>query len=112
MLLTKYLSLQGTANLVPMLSPPGNEVEVQLNGVQGNKCFRCGKQGHLPRLSPLGSWVHFSPRTHDTYVKSPNVVGFLWILRFPPTGNVDRVGWDSNQINLFCHRLNIYKFNN
>jgi hypothetical protein len=24
----------------------------------------------------------------------PKVVGFLWVLRFPPTGNVDRVGWD------------------
>ena len=24
----------------------------------------------------------------------PKVVGFLRVLRFPPTGNVDRVGWD------------------
>jgi hypothetical protein len=24
----------------------------------------------------------------------PVVVGFLRVLQFPPTGNVDRVGWD------------------
>jgi hypothetical protein len=24
----------------------------------------------------------------------PKVVGILRVLRFPPTGNVDRVGWD------------------
>ena len=117
-------------------------------------------------LSPLGSWVPFSLRTHETYVQRPRnrggghwgqvplhflylgkkcpfsgmkvpcfhrievpflqnlsalfgqcpltfevlprplpmwkesvnalpkVVGFLRVLRFPPTGNVDRVGWD------------------
>jgi hypothetical protein len=35
---------------------------------------------------------------HDTYVKKsvntlPKVVGFFRVLRFRPTGNVDRVGW-------------------
>ena len=35
---------------------------------------------------------------HDTQVKRTlelsKVVGFLRVLRFPPTWNVDRVGWD------------------
>jgi hypothetical protein len=44
------------------------------------------------RVSPLRSW------THDTYVKrvsqrSTESHGFLRVPRFPPTGNVDRVGW-------------------
>ena len=50
------------------------------------------------QLSPLRSWVRFSLRTHDTSVKRviqrSAVVGFLRVLRFSPTGNVDRVGWD------------------
>ena len=27
----------------------------------------------------------------------PKVLGFLRVLQFPPTGNVDRVGWDKRQ---------------
>ena len=36
--------------------------------------------------------VPFSLRTHDTYVIK--VVSFLRVLRFPPTGNGDSVGYD------------------
>ena len=25
---------------------------------------------------------------------TPGRLGFLWVLQFPPTGNVDKVGWD------------------
>ncbi len=25
---------------------------------------------------------------------TPGRLGFLWVLQFPPTGNVDTVGWD------------------
>ena len=40
-----------------------------------------------------------SLRSRDIHVKEsvnalPKVVGFLLVLRFLPTGNVDRVGWD------------------
>jgi hypothetical protein len=49
-------------------------------------------------FSPPRSWVRLSVQAHDTHVKRvnapPKVVGFLRALRFPPTGNVDRVGWD------------------
>ncbi len=52
------------------------------------------------RLSPLLTWVQFPlGTTYDSYMKRvsqrslPKVVGFLRVLRFPPTGNVDRVGW-------------------
>jgi hypothetical protein len=37
--------------------------------------------------------------TYDCHVKDlanalPKVVGFLRVLRFPPMGNVDRIGWN------------------
>jgi hypothetical protein len=46
------------------------------------------------RLSHLRSWVRFSLRTHvkESVNVLPNGVGFLRVLRFPPTGKVDRVG--------------------
>jgi hypothetical protein len=40
-------------------------------------------------LSPLRSWDRFSLLSH-----LQDVVVFPQVLRFPPTGNVDRVGWD------------------
>ncbi len=45
------------------------------------------------------SWVQFSLKTRDTYVKTvshalPKIAGFLRVLRFPLTGNIDRVDWD------------------
>ena len=59
----------------------------------------CGS-GQTTRLSPLRYRVR-SPvwwtRTQSSCEKSkvnalPKVVGFLRVLRFPPTGKVDRVG--------------------
>ena len=51
------------------------------------------------RLSPLRSRIRISVRTRYTHVRRvnalPRVVGFLRVLRFPPTWNVDRVGWGS-----------------
>jgi hypothetical protein len=44
----------------------------------------------------LGSWVgRFDFRCGLESVNAlPKVVGFLRVFWFPPTGNVDRVGWD------------------
>ncbi len=46
------------------------------------------------------TWVQFPlGTTYDSYVERvivsalPKVVGFLRVLQFPHTGNVDRVGW-------------------
>jgi hypothetical protein len=48
-------------------------------------------------------WVRLSVRTHGSYVKRVNtlskVVGFFRVLWIPPTGNIDRVGWDKSQTN-------------
>jgi hypothetical protein len=49
------------------------------------------------RLSPLRSWVPFSLWTlmwKESVNTQLKVVGFLRVLRFPPTVNVDRVSWD------------------
>ena len=48
-------------------------------------------------LPPLRSWVRSlyraSHRTWEEFVNTqPKVVGFLQVLRFPPTGKVDLVG--------------------
>ena len=48
-------------------------------------------------LPPLRSWVRSlyraSDRTWEEFVNTlPKVVGFLRVLRFPPTGKVDWVG--------------------
>ena len=50
------------------------------------------------RLSPLRSWVRFSLWTHVKRVsqRSAESRGFPWILRFPPTRKVDRVGYDKH----------------
>ena len=50
-------------------------------------------------LPPLRSWVRALYRTADCareeFVNTlPKVVGFLLVLRLPPTGNVDRVASD------------------
>ena len=50
-------------------------------------------------LPQLRSWVRALYRTADCareeFVNTlPKIVGFLWVLRFPPTAKVDRVGWD------------------
>ena len=61
----------------------------------------CNRSRWLSRLSdvlpPLRSWVRAlyraSDRTWEEFVNTlPKVVGFLRLLRFPPTGKVDRVG--------------------
>ena len=62
-----------------------------------------GGTSWLSRLSevlpPLRSWVRALYRTADCareeFVNTlPKIVGFLWVLRFPPTGKLDRVAWD------------------
>jgi hypothetical protein len=49
------------------------------------------KVGHISFRPPK----FFLPVRPCTYVKSqPTLYRKSWVLRFPPTGNVDRVGWD------------------
>jgi hypothetical protein len=58
--------------------------------------FVCFYVFHLFKL-----WVRLSVRTHGSYVKRVNtlskVVGGFRVLWIPPTGNIDRVGWDKSQ---------------
>ena len=59
----------------------------------------------------LRAWVRFSLWTHDTCAKRVNnavqcksrrvLPGFSPGIRFPPTENVDRVGWDKPHVDFF-----------
>jgi hypothetical protein len=56
------------------------------------------KNSFLHNLMPYGTLFPRSGLNTFTWKESvnalPKVVGFPRVLRFPPTGNVDRVGWD------------------
>ena len=62
-------------------------------------CKRHSPSGQTTRLSPLKfrvrspvTWLEPSPSYEMSIVNAlPKVVGFLRVLRFPPTGKVDRV---------------------
>jgi hypothetical protein len=58
-----------------------------------------GLKRQIRRLASRRSWVWFPLQTCDTMRKQSvkvlsKIVGFLWILWFPPTENVDRMSWD------------------
>jgi hypothetical protein len=67
--------------------------KVQFNIKQGASVAKW--LAHLPFTSEAAGSSRLEPSPHVKRVKVnalPKVVGFLRVLRFPPTGKVDRVG--------------------
>jgi hypothetical protein len=85
----KRVIVNALPNLVPRACDPRE-------GTRGSGIIRCQKPGILAKIElriPFQRPIRFLPETdYPRDCALPKVVGFLRVLRFPPTGKVDRVG--------------------